>query len=67
MSRRSTPERLHDARRAATLQRLIGEGESPDQAERLIAQWELQAARDGHERDGRYCETGWAWMLAQRR
>jgi hypothetical protein len=67
MSRRSTPERLHDARRAATLQRLVGEGESPDQAERLIAQWELQAARDGLERDGRYWETGWAWMLAQRR
>ena len=53
MSRRSTPERLHAARREATRQRLMGEGELPDQAERLIAQWELQAARDGLERDGR--------------
>jgi len=67
MSRRSTPERLREARREATRQRLIGEGETPDQAERLIAQWELQAARDGLERDGRYWDAGWAWMLAQRR
>jgi hypothetical protein len=67
MSRRSTPERLYQAHREGTRQRLIGEGESPDQAERLIAQWELQAARDGLERDGRYWEAGWAWMLAQRR
>jgi hypothetical protein len=37
------------------------------QAERLIAHWELQAAWDGFERDGRYWETGWAWMLARRR
>jgi len=67
MSRRSTPERLHAARREATKQRLIGEGGTPDQAERLIAQWELQVAQDGLERDGRYWEAGWAWMLAQRR
>jgi hypothetical protein len=67
MSRRSTPERLHAARHEATRQRLIGEGEAPDQAERLVAQWELQAARDGLERDGRYWEAGWAWMLSQQR
>ena len=63
MSRRSTPERLHAARREATKQRLIGEGGTPDQAERLIAQWELQVAQDGLERDGTG-EAGWAWMLA---
>jgi uncharacterized protein YoaH (UPF0181 family) len=67
MARRSTPERLHEARREATRQRLMSEGESPGQAERLIAQWELQAARVGLERDGQYWESGWAWMLAQRR
>ena len=67
MSRRSTPERLHEARREATRQRLISEGELREQAERLVAQWELQAARDGLERDGRYWDAGWAWMLAQRR
>jgi hypothetical protein len=35
--------------------------------ERLVAQWELQAAEDGLERDGRYWDAGWAWMPAQRR
>jgi hypothetical protein len=58
MSRRSTPERLYAARREAALQGLIGEGESPDQAERLVAQWQFQAAQDGLERDGRYWEAG---------
>ena len=67
MSRRSTPERLHAARREITQQPLISEGESPDQADRLLARWELQAAKDGLERDGRYSGAGWAWMLAQRR
>jgi hypothetical protein len=55
-SRRSTPERLHEARREATRQRLISEGELPDQAERLIAHWELEATQDGIDRDGRYWE-----------
>jgi hypothetical protein len=37
MSRRLTPERLHAARREATRQRLMGEGELPGQAEPLVA------------------------------
>lgn len=45
----------------------MGEGELPDQAERLVAQWEIQAAKDGLERGGRCWDAGWAWMLAQRR
>jgi hypothetical protein len=65
--RLSDPKRIYEAQRAGTLTRLIGEGELPDQAERLIALWELQAAQDGLERDGRYWDAGWAWMLAQRR
>jgi hypothetical protein len=32
-----------------------------------VAQWELQAAEDGLERDGRHWDAGWAWMLARRR
>ena len=36
MSRRSTPERLHAARREVTRQRLMGEGGLPDEAERLV-------------------------------
>ena len=60
MSRRPDPKRIHEAQRAGTLQRLIGEGESAEQAERLVAQWELQAAQDGLERNGRYWNAGWA-------
>ena len=52
MSRRSTPERLYQASRAATRQRLIGEREFPDRAEALVAAWEMHAADDGLERDG---------------
>lgn len=66
MSRRPDPARIEAAKRAATLQRLIGEGELPDRAASLVAAWEAQAARDGLDRDGRYWETGWAWMQAQR-
>ena len=66
MSNHRDPERIYQAQRAGTLQRLIGERELPDQAERLVAQRELRAAKDGLERDGRYWDAGWAWMLAQR-
>jgi hypothetical protein len=40
MSRRSTPQRLHAVRRAATVARLVGEGELGDRAESLVASWE---------------------------
>jgi hypothetical protein len=67
MSSRPDPKRIYEAQRAGTLRRLIAEGEFPDQAERLVAQWELQAAQNGRERDGRYWDAGWAWMFARRR
>jgi hypothetical protein len=67
MSRRSTPDRLNEARREATRQRLMGERETPEQADRLIARWELQAAQQGVAQDGRYWDSGCALMLAQRR
>jgi hypothetical protein len=66
MSRRSTPERLHQARRSATVQRLIGEGETSDHAEALVAAWEARADGEGLERDGRYWDAGWRWMNSQR-
>ena len=46
MSRRSTPEGLSDARRAATLARLISSGELPDRAEARIAEYEATTAED---------------------
>jgi hypothetical protein len=66
MSRRSTPERLDEARHAATRQRLIGQGVTEATADAWIAAWEAQATRDGLVRDGRYWERGWAWIAAER-
>lgn len=66
MSRRSTPERLHAARRAATVARLIGEGVSPDRAEAQVGAWEAEAARRGLAHDGRYWDAGWEWMASRR-
>jgi hypothetical protein len=57
MSRRSTPERLDAARRAAALARLIGDGELPDRAEDWIARWESIADAEGRRRDGTYWDA----------
>lgn len=59
MSRRSTPQKLSDARRAATLARLISAGELPDRAEAAIAAWEARTAQDGRARDGAYWDAAW--------
>jgi hypothetical protein len=67
MSRRSTPERLHAARREATLRRLIGEGELPQRAEAWITAWEAEAARQGMESDGAYWDAGWEWIVVLRK
>ena len=45
MSRRSTPERLDAARRAAALARLISDGELPERAEAALARWERRRSR----------------------
>ena len=58
MSRRSTPERLDEARRAATRNRLIGERVTPEMADAWIAAWEAQAAHDGLERGSEYWPGG---------
>jgi hypothetical protein len=46
MSRRSTPERIDEARRAASRNRLIGEGVTEPTADARIAAWEAAAAED---------------------
>ena len=66
MARRSTPERLHAARRAATMQRLMSEGELPAEAEAWIGRWEAVADAEGRPRDGGYWEEAWGWIAAQR-
>jgi hypothetical protein len=67
MSRRSTPERIDAARRAATRNRLIGKRMTEETADALIAAWEVKAAEDGLERGSAYWRAGWAWIAEQRK
>jgi hypothetical protein len=46
MSRRSTPERLEQARRSATLARLVSAGMLPDRAAAALAAWEARKVQD---------------------
>jgi hypothetical protein len=66
VSRRSTPERINEAREAATRSRLIGDGLSEPTAEAWIAAWEAAAARDGVERGSTYWTAAWEWIKAER-
>ena len=66
MSRRSTPERIDEARRAATRSRLIGEGVTESTADAWIAAWEAKAAEEGLERGSEYWQAGWEWIAEQR-
>lgn len=56
LSRRSTPERLEAARRAATRNRLIGERMTPETVDARISAWDGKAAEDGIERSAHYWE-----------
>jgi hypothetical protein len=67
MSRRSTPERIDAARRAAVLSRLTGHGMSVERAQDWIARWEAQAARDGVERGSGFWDAGVSWIEARSR
>ncbi len=66
MSRRSTPERIDEARRAAIHNRLVGLGVTDATADAWIMAWMAQAARDGIERGSAYWTAAWAWIAAQR-
>jgi len=51
MGRRSTPERIYQARRAAMVARLTQVAQkSPARAEAIVAAWEADAARRGLDR-----------------
>jgi hypothetical protein len=67
MSRRADPARIDDARRAATRNRLMGEGMTEATADAWIAAWQEQAARDGLERGAAYWDAGWTWLAVQRK
>jgi hypothetical protein len=67
MSRRSTPERIDMARRAATRNRLIGDGVTEETADAWIAAWGAQAAQDGLERGSAHWDAARAWIAGQRK
>jgi hypothetical protein len=66
VARRSTPERIDAACRAATRNRLIGERVTEETADAWVAAWEAQAAQDSLERGSAYWQAGWEWIAAQR-
>jgi hypothetical protein len=45
MARRSTPERIETARRAATIARLISSGRPSAESAALVAEWEAALGR----------------------
>ena len=67
MASRSTPARLEEARRAATRNRLIGDGLPEDRADALIAAWDSEAGSRGLPRDLRYWDGAWEWIETRRR
>ena len=66
ISRRSAPERIDTAHRAATRARVIGERVTPETADVWIAAWDAKAATEGLERGAAYRDAGWAWITEQR-
>ena len=64
MGRRSTPERIYQARRAAMVARLIQVGrKSPETAEALVAAWERGAASRGLDRfSDAFRDESEAWL-----
>jgi hypothetical protein len=58
VSRRSTPERIDKARRAATRNSLVGDGATEATADAWIAAWEARAAEDGLARGLAYWGRG---------
>jgi hypothetical protein len=66
VARRSTPERIDQARRAAVRASLMGDGATEETADAWIAAWEAQAAEDGLERGAAYWQASVEGIAAQR-
>jgi hypothetical protein len=67
MARRADPERIHQARRAATRNGLTDYGMSVEDAERWCDAWEIEAASRGLPRNADYWTLGEAWIAEERR
>jgi hypothetical protein len=69
MGRRSTPDRIYDARRAAVISRLVQADRVPaDRAARLVAAWETEATQRWLDRGSAvFWEGAEQWILQLRR
>ena len=67
MGRRSTPERIYQARRAAMVARLTQVGrKSPETAEAVVTDWEADAKRRGLDRfSDAFRDESKAWLYEQ--
>jgi hypothetical protein len=61
-------QRIRDAQRAGTVNRLTGQGWPPDRAQAGVAAFEAWAAKVGRDRDATgYWDDAEAWLLDWRR
>jgi hypothetical protein len=69
MARRSTPDRIYQARRAAVLSRLVQDRRlSEHRAEALVAAWEVEGDSRGLERmTAAFWDDGTTWIAEQLR
>ena len=66
MARRTNPERVNQARRAAIRNVLIDEARlSPDTADEWIARWEAEASERGMAPSAEYWTFGLVWIREQ--
>ncbi|MDQ1555654.1 MAG: hypothetical protein QOI02_656 [Actinomycetota bacterium] len=65
MARRPDPERIYQARRAADVSRLEGDGELPDR-QGVGRPLGAHAGAEGKPRDLAYWNGAWDWIAAQR-
>lgn len=66
MARRSDPERIFEARRAAVRYGLMDTGMDDATADRWCDAWEIEAAGLGLPRDAAYWQAGKAWIAEER-
>ena len=67
MARRADPQRIHEAKEAATIERLVSAGIGRTDAVARVAAWELEAGARGLPRTDRdYWEAGMTWIAMRR-
>ena len=67
MAKRANPERIHEAKRAATIERIVSSGIGGGDAESWVAAWEREAQALGLLRtDWNYWEAGVTWITMKR-